>query len=799
MKTAILTPTFSRFSGPDRVVLNEATEAAAKGDTVTVFTFKTDFDFPDLQKKGISVEVLGMPRNGFIERIYRLLFFFDVSKVIKIVNKLQQYDEVISFLYPMTIPATIAKRRYKQQLRYVYYDVGIAYPQLFESFLERLYMKIFAAFTKTTIKNADAAISISKFLSNGLKRETGLESKVKYVRIDTARFNKNTVAKYRKQIAAVMKKHSLKKPVLLYVGRISPHKGVHLLLQAFRIIRKNIPAATLIVAGKPTFPKYYSQLQETAKEIGGVVFAGFVPDEEMPAYYGMCDVYVTCSLWEGFDMPVCLLPDSKIKCENGFKTISELRTEEKVTTHTGKESRIIATSKRHYNGKIKQISVYGCNTPLELTPKHKVLAIKTKKCKTNNICKPSHNCRKKYFLDYKPEWIEAGMLTKGDALLYPYQRKTKDYRYLNSQKYVNDAIAKDSRIFYKYSRKTESGKESYESAGRQLGLSKNAVYRYVNGIKSQLSTETRRLIQAHLRKISFKPREKISIPSKIAINGDFLRLFGYYLSEGHPTKTKSTLTFTFNAKEKEYHEDVLKLMERIFGIEGQKRIQRNGCHINFTTKLVNVLFANLGSSGAKNKYIPQEFITLPNQKLKELIKGLWRGDGSIVTGKRGYTLASFSTISPKLAEQTREILFKLGIPCNIQASNREHKNIEYSLNVTGAYKQALCKILGVKCANNKERTSHNRYWLDERYFYAPIRKIEELNYNGFVHNLEVEGDNSYTTLQGTVHNCEANACGKPAVAFNVGSHPEVLKEGKLVKEGDVAGFAAAVIKLLGKK
>ncbi|MEK6837884.1 MAG: glycosyltransferase, partial [Nanoarchaeota archaeon] len=228
MRIAILTPTFSKFSGPDRVVYNEATELAEAGNKVTVITFKTDFDTLQLQKKGISVEVIGMPKQPLLERIYRLLFFVDAAKVIRIVNKLKGFDEVISFLYPMTLPAIIAKRRYKWQLKYVYYDVGVAYPQLFDSFLERLYMKIFAAFTKITVKNADAAISISKFCSNELKKETGLSSQVKYVNIDTKRFNKNVAVTYRKQIAVVVKKHKLRKPVLLYVGRLSPHKGVHL-------------------------------------------------------------------------------------------------------------------------------------------------------------------------------------------------------------------------------------------------------------------------------------------------------------------------------------------------------------------------------------------------------------------------------------------------------------------------------------------------------------------------------------------------------------------------------------------
>ncbi|MBI2549609.1 glycosyltransferase family 4 protein [Candidatus Woesearchaeota archaeon] len=304
MKVAILTPTFSKFSGPDRVVLNEATELAAAGNKVTILTFKTDFDARQLQQKRIEVEVLGMPKSPMLERIYRLLFFADLLKVNKIVGRLRQFDEVISFLYPMTLPVMLAKKRYKEKLKYIYYDVGVAYPQLFDSILEKAYMKIFAAFTRMTVKNADAAISISKFCGSELKKETGLDSTVKYVKIDVERFNKNAAVKYKKEIAAVIKKHGLKKPVLLYVGRISPHKGVHLLLDAFRIIKQKMPAATLVIVGKHTFPKYSGQLQKMAAEIGGVVFTGFVADEELPAYYGACDAYATCSMWEGFDIPI---------------------------------------------------------------------------------------------------------------------------------------------------------------------------------------------------------------------------------------------------------------------------------------------------------------------------------------------------------------------------------------------------------------------------------------------------------------------------------------------------------------
>ncbi len=298
MKVAILTPTFFEYSGPDRVVENEAEEYVKNGDTVTVFTFKSD-----IKPKGYNVVELGMPSNPTLEITYRLLFFLDIFKVINTAKQLKDYDLAISFLYPMTILGATAKRYFKT--KHVYYNVGVAYPRLFTSFTERTYMNLFNVLTNFTVKNADAAVSISDFLRKELKREVGLDSKVKYVKVDGKVYN----AKLDKsKIAAITKKHSLKKPVLLYVGRLSPHKGVHLLLEAFRRIKEKIPAATLVIVGKPTFDNYSKRLAAMAEEINrkssnSVIFTGFVSDEELPYYFGACDVYTTGTLWEGFDIP----------------------------------------------------------------------------------------------------------------------------------------------------------------------------------------------------------------------------------------------------------------------------------------------------------------------------------------------------------------------------------------------------------------------------------------------------------------------------------------------------------------
>jgi len=63
----------------------------------------------------------------------------------------------------------------------------------------------------------------------------------------------------------------------------------------------------------------------------------------------------------------------------------------------------------------------------------------------------------------------------------------------------------------------------------------------------------------------------------------------------------------------------------------------------------------------------------------------------------------------------------------------------------------LVSILGVDF-NFKDKTSCNA-WIENGLLFAPITKIKHLEYNGPVHNLEVEKSHSYTTDSLLVHNC----------------------------------------------
>jgi len=90
--------------------------------------------------------------------------------------------------------------------------------------------------------------------------------------------------------------------VLLYVGFSTPRKGLEYLAQA---MEKLGPDIRLLMVGK--WERGYLERFERSLSPRGrerVIHAGYVPDEMMPLYYSLADVFVLPSLLEGFGLPL---------------------------------------------------------------------------------------------------------------------------------------------------------------------------------------------------------------------------------------------------------------------------------------------------------------------------------------------------------------------------------------------------------------------------------------------------------------------------------------------------------------
>jgi len=77
---------------------------------------------------------------------------------------------------------------------------------------------------------------------------------------------------------------------VLFVGRLEQRKGVSHLLRAWRYVRREMPAARLIVVGDGRPLDGYVRFAET-HGMREVVFTGYVSPEELLRYYHTCDVF----------------------------------------------------------------------------------------------------------------------------------------------------------------------------------------------------------------------------------------------------------------------------------------------------------------------------------------------------------------------------------------------------------------------------------------------------------------------------------------------------------------------------
>jgi spore coat protein SA len=94
------------------------------------------------------------------------------------------------------------------------------------------------------------------------------------------------------------------KTYLLYVGRLTEIKGVHVLIKAFLSIHAQRPNSRLIIAGSSFFSEaaktdYEQSLVELAKPVSyAIIFTGFMPHEKLKYLYSSADIVVFPSIWQ---------------------------------------------------------------------------------------------------------------------------------------------------------------------------------------------------------------------------------------------------------------------------------------------------------------------------------------------------------------------------------------------------------------------------------------------------------------------------------------------------------------------
>ncbi len=153
---------------------------------------------------------------------------------------------------------------------------------------------------RSAVKRAKKVIAVSKFTKRDVMKElhiSGNKIAVTYEGCDSDHLVSPENG------GEILIKYGIMKPYLLYVGNAYPHKNLERLVLAYERIKKPLPEVSLVLVGGKDF--FYSRLEKYVldKKIGGVVFPGYVPDDELDAMYKDAELYVFPSLYEGFGLP----------------------------------------------------------------------------------------------------------------------------------------------------------------------------------------------------------------------------------------------------------------------------------------------------------------------------------------------------------------------------------------------------------------------------------------------------------------------------------------------------------------
>src|SRR5579859_2308211 len=164
--------------------------------------------------------------------------------------------------------------------------------------------------TKRVLAGASRIFAVSNFTRNEIEKLFDIPSdrvEVVYNAIDERFLHGHASAADRDLIA---RRYQVTYPFLLYAGRISPHKNVVRMIEAFSALKTELekdqayPDLKLIIIGDDLSGN--PDLRRTVIRSGvqnDVRFLGFIPIEVLRTFYDEAKIFVFPSLYEGFGLP----------------------------------------------------------------------------------------------------------------------------------------------------------------------------------------------------------------------------------------------------------------------------------------------------------------------------------------------------------------------------------------------------------------------------------------------------------------------------------------------------------------
>lgn len=293
--------------GAERVISTLITSFSEKGYNIDLLLLKKEG--PYLKDIPSNVNVIEFGSKKLIYSIPKLIKYLFLNKPDIIFTSHIHFSTVVAFFSKIPSPQTSVIIRQPTML----------YPsQKKMNFLDLLRLKIF----RCSLNFVDKIVLSSNFMRDEFLKFSFSTSHKIFVVHNPVNIN-NVKINCKEEINVLFFDNNL--PKIISVGRMTEVKDFSTLIKAFSIVRNKVPC-NLIILGDGSLKPNLIELTKKLCIEDYVLMPGFVNNPHK--YIAASDIFVSCSLWEGFPnvLVEAMACDVKIvatDCEGGTSEILE--------------------------------------------------------------------------------------------------------------------------------------------------------------------------------------------------------------------------------------------------------------------------------------------------------------------------------------------------------------------------------------------------------------------------------------------------------------------------------------------
>lgn len=410
----------------------------------------------------------------------------------------------------------------------------------------------------------------------------------------------------------------------------------------------------------------------------------------------------------------CALPTTPIITNNGIKDIIDVQVGDMVLTHCGRFRSVTKRTYRHYCGDILTYNTRYCYVNNSFTPEHpfwdgeKFVPLENMSlCTQLSTLREFSNMTSVFLGDFSKDYIDR------DGYIYPRS---------GANKKSNEDV---QEILQRY----RAG-ESQSSISRDFNTTQSVIYNIIN-----------------------LKRPKTALRRTMKLDYHSGLVFGYYASEGSCGANGRAVAFSLDGhvdKSLLYYVDELSYaIYHTFGVKPKRYVSQFGdvCNVTVNSRVLVDVIKSICPGICYDKMMKHDILFSNKEFLRGFIVGMFHGDGHV-----GVKFATISLTNINLLNQLRLALSAFGINSSIRKPNKLGSSYirgklvkstqQYKLDLHGDNYRMLINLI----QNNISSVTPDCLEFKDY-------QVTRQHYDGYVYNLEVAEDNSYSTLNATVHNC----------------------------------------------